>query len=65
MPVSYTKEQRERAKADGGTLVAVAVGGMEFVGPVGQEEAERVMEFLLGMFARQRAAGQTAKPKEG
>jgi hypothetical protein len=54
MAVTYTKEQRAIAKADGLHLVTLAVGGIEFQGPVSAEEKDRVTQFILGFLERRR-----------
>lgn len=46
--VTYTKEQRARAKVEGTHLVTIEVGGVSFQGPVTGPEMDTVGAFLIG-----------------
>jgi hypothetical protein len=59
----YDPDQKKRAKEKNQKLVAVDAGGLEFSGPVTQEELMEVNEFLLG-FLKRRAARLKAEAEE-
>jgi hypothetical protein len=55
--VSYTREQREIAKAKGLSLVTVAVPGVEYQGLVPKETAKALLEWLTeNVFKKQSKA---------
>ena len=64
MSVTYTKEQREHARAKGMTLATVAVVGLEFQGPVTDAERDEILEFWMVFHKRRvvRLAAETATP---
>jgi len=54
MAVTYTREQRRFAKEKGLTLATLAVTGMEFQGPISEEERREVLDFMTGFLKRRR-----------
>ena len=52
MSVSYTKVQRNRAKADGLHLATIAARGIELQGPVTLDESVEIFEFLSEFLKR-------------
>lgn len=52
MAVTCTREQREAARKHGLHLVTIAVPGVEFQGPVPQEEKDALLAYLTEFFGR-------------
>lgn len=52
MPAKYTPEQKKVAREKGLKLVTIDAGGLDFSGPVTEEEQREVAEFLLGFLKR-------------
>jgi hypothetical protein len=52
MAVTYTRQQRQAAKREGQTLATIAVGGIEFSGPIPADEARRLRVYLREMLER-------------
>lgn len=56
MSISYTKEQKQKAKADGLHLVSIDVGwAMSFQGAVSEEERDELAKYLIAFLGRRRA----------
>ncbi len=51
---SYSAEQRKAAKDSGNHLATISIGGMEFSGPVNDEERDEIAQFLLDFQKRRR-----------
>jgi hypothetical protein len=54
MKVSYTKEQRMRAKADNLALVTIDLPGFTFQGPVDRERAGKLDAFVMEWISERR-----------
>lgn len=66
MAVTYTREQRQYAKEHGLRFLAtIAVGGMEFQGPVTDEEANELLEAITEFLRRRGARLASAHEHEG
>lgn len=52
MSISYTQTEKKEAKEKGLNLVTIAVAGMEFQGPVDDEERNRLLHYLLDLQER-------------
>jgi hypothetical protein len=65
--VSYTKEQRDRSKAEGWPLTTLAIPGMEFQGPVLPEERDEISAFMVAFLKRrtERLRQRNATPPSG
>lgn len=65
MPVSYTKEQKDKAKADELHLVTVAAAGLVFQEAVPNSWEDEVAHFVLHMRAKYRESpyGRAATPQ--
>ncbi|AWM38692.1 hypothetical protein GobsT_31190 [Gemmata obscuriglobus] len=61
MAVTYTVEQKKLAKIDGQSLATIAVAGIEFQGPVSEDERDALLRWLLDFQQRRRA--NAANPK--
>lgn len=65
MAITYTKEQRERAKLEGWSLGTLGVTGFEFQGPVAPEERDEIVEFMAGFLKRRGERLHKAKSNQG
>lgn len=62
MAVTYSAEQKKRAKDEGKHLVTIGVAGMSFQGPVTEEERDEVLRFFVAFQDRRRVASTGDKP---
>lgn len=56
MKISYTKEQRIRAKADNLALVTIDLPGFTFQGPVDRDRAEQLDKFVMQWITEKKPA---------
>ncbi|WP_088260661.1 hypothetical protein [Fimbriiglobus ruber] len=65
MAVTYTKAQKDRAKADGLHLATISVSGVEFQGPVTEDDRIHLLKILTDYLSRRSAKLKEDNANEG